>query len=84
MCFGVEECPRHGEVTVPDLVFPGFRQAPQRSGLPTAGHALRHTYKSLTTALGVPDILSSILLGHAVPGISGRYIGELVPRIRAE
>jgi hypothetical protein len=25
----------------------------------------------------VPEILSSILLGHAVPGISGRYIGEL-------
>ncbi|MDI2111081.1 hypothetical protein DXU06_27250 [Bradyrhizobium elkanii] len=25
----------------------------------------------------MPEILFSILLGHAVPGISGRYIGEL-------
>lgn len=80
----VVERPRHGEVTAPDLIFPGCRQAPARSRLPTAGHALRHTYKSLATALGVPDVLSSILLGHAVPGISGKYIGELAVLRSAE
>ena len=31
----------------------------------------------MATALGIPDVLSSILLGHAIPGISGRYIGEI-------
>lgn len=71
------ERPHHGEVTVPDLIFPGCRQAPARSRLPTAGHAFRHTYKTMATALGIPDVLSSILLGHAIPGISGRYIGEI-------
>jgi integrase len=76
--------PRHGEVLIPDLIFPGCRQAPARSKLPTAGHALRHTYKSLATALRVPDVLSSILLGHAIPGISGRYIGELAVLRSAE
>jgi integrase len=73
----VVQRPRHGEVLIPDLIFPGCRQAPARSNLPTSGHAFRHTYKSLATTLSVPDMLSSILLGHAIPGISGRYISEI-------
>jgi integrase len=68
--------PRHSEV-LPDLLFPGCRQAPARSTLPAAGHRLRHTFKTVSAACGVSDTLSAILLGHALPGISGRYVGEL-------
>jgi integrase len=75
---------RHGEVRFPDLIFPGCRQAPARSTLPAAGHALRHTYKTTAAALGISDTLSAILLGHALPGISGRYIGELAISRSAE
>jgi integrase len=75
---------RHGEVGIPDLIFPGCRQAPARSTLPAAGHALRHTYKTTAAACGVSDTLSAILLGHALPGISGRYISELAISRSAE
>lgn len=75
----------------PGLIFPGCRQMPARSRLPFAGHALRHSWKSLATAIGVPDILSALLLGHSVKGaavvsVSGVYIsGDAVlktPQLR--
>jgi hypothetical protein len=61
-----------------------MQTGPARSNLPAAGHALRHTYKTTATALGVPDTLSAILLGHAIPGISERDIGELAIARSAE
>jgi integrase len=75
--------PRHPEV-LPGLLFPGCRQAPARSTLPAAGHALRHTYKTTAAALNISDVLSAILIGHSVPGISGRYINEIALTRSAE
>lgn len=78
--------------TDPGLIFPGCGQVPARSSLPFAGHALRHSWKSLATAIGVPDVLSAILLGHSLNGavivsVSGTYIGESAvlksPELRA-
>jgi integrase len=40
----------HHEIIDKDLVFPGCRQMPSRSGLPVAGQALRHTFKTMISA----------------------------------
>jgi len=68
----------HGEVIADDLVFPGCRQMPSRSGLPIAGNGLRHTFKTLHVELGIPDMLSHFLMGHALEGVSAKYIAELI------
>lgn len=68
----------HHEVIDPDFIFPGCRQMPSRSGLPIAGNALRHTFKTLHVELGIPDMLSHFLMGHALAGVSARYIAELI------
>ncbi|WLA39488.1 integrase family protein [Bradyrhizobium elkanii] len=68
----------HHEITDPDFVFPGCRQMPSRSGLPIAGNALRHTFKTLHVELGIPDMLSHFLMGHALEGVSAKYIAELI------
>lgn len=68
----------HHEVIDPELIFPGCRQMPWRSGLPVAGNALRHTFKTLHVELGIPDMLSHFLMGHALEGVSAKYIAELI------
>ena len=47
----VERKRPHHEIIDPDLVFPGCRQMPSRTGLPMAGNALRHTFKTLHVSL---------------------------------
>jgi integrase len=59
----------HHEIIDPDLVFPGCRQMPSRTGLPMAGNALRHTFKTLHVSLGISETLSHFLMGHALEGV---------------
>jgi integrase len=68
----------HHEIIDPDLIFPGCRQMPSRTGLPMAGQALRHTFKTLHVALGISETLSSFLMGHALEGVSAKYIAEMI------
>jgi integrase len=68
----------HHEIIDKDLVFPGCRQMPSRSGLPVAGQALRHTYKTLHVGLGISETLSHFLMGHALEGVSAKYIAEMI------
>lgn len=68
----------HHEIIDPDLIFPGCRQMPSRTGLPMAGNALRHTFKTLHVSLGISETLSHFLMGHALEGVSAKYIAELI------
>jgi integrase len=68
----------HHEIIDKDLVFPGCRQMPSRSGLPIAGQGLRHTFKTLHAELGISETLSHFLMGHALEGVSAKYIAELL------
>jgi integrase len=74
----------HHEIIDPDLVFPGCRQMPSRSGLPVAGQALRHTYKTLHVGLGISETLSKFLMAHALEGVSPKYIAEIIVLRSAE
>jgi hypothetical protein len=75
----VVACKRpHHEIIDSDLVFPGCRQMPSRTGLPMAGNALRHTFKTLHVSLGISETLSHFLMGHALEGVSAKYIAELI------
>jgi len=60
------------------LSSPAAAQMPSRSGLPIAGNGLRHTFKTLHVELGIPDMLSHFLMGHALEGVSAKYIAELI------
>jgi hypothetical protein len=67
----------HDEIIDPDLVFPGCRQMPSRSGLPVARNgSLRHTFKALQVEVGPFEMLSHFLVGHALE--SAKYIAELI------
>lgn len=68
----------HPEVTEADLVFPGARQAGHRSGLPIAGNALRHTFRSVAVTLKISEMLLHFLMGHALEGVSAKYTAELM------
>jgi integrase len=68
----------HHEVIDKDLVFPGCRQISSHSDLPIAGNGLRHTFKTMHVELGIPEMLSHFLMGHALEGVSAKYIAELI------
>jgi hypothetical protein len=74
----IERKKLHHEVTAPDLVFPGVRQAGHRSGLPVAGNALRHTFRSIAVSLEISEMLISFLMGHSLQGVSAKYTNELM------
>jgi integrase len=58
-----------------DLIFPGCAQVGHREKLPTRGHALRRTFKTIATAhCKVPDDVSAFLLGHVPEGMSQKYL----------
>ena len=58
-----------------DLIFPGCAQVAHREQLPTRGHALRRTFKTIATAhCKVPDDVSAFLLGHVPEGMSQKYL----------
>jgi integrase len=74
---------------VPDaLIFPGCLQQAHRDNLPARGNMLRHTYRTVAADLGVDDLISHFLLGHAPKGISQKYIATLIlangPKMREE
>jgi hypothetical protein len=43
-----------------------------------AGNALRHTFKTLHVSLGISETPSHFLMGHALEGVSAKYIAELI------
>jgi integrase len=49
------------------------------------GHALRHTYRTLSADAGVPFDVGEMLVAHTLPGVGARYVhaGELDARLRA-
>jgi integrase len=58
-----------------DLIFPGCSQVGHREELPTRGHSLRRTYKTVAqNECHVPDEVSAYLLGHVPEGMSQRYL----------
>jgi len=63
-------------------VFPSVRSAHIRrfdsDGLSHCSMALRHTYRTVAADLGIDEIVSHALMGHAPKGISQKYIGRLV------
>jgi integrase len=69
------------------LVFPECGHAGHRDDLPARGQALRHTYRTICADLGIDELISHYLLGHAPAGISQRYILKLIlasgPAMRA-
>jgi integrase len=68
----------HHEISDSDFVFPGCKQMPSRSGLPGAGNILRHTYKTIHAELGISETLSALLMGHALDGVSPKYVSEII------
>jgi integrase len=61
-----------------DFVFSHCFHAAHRDELPTRGHALRHTWKTVSADAGIDDLLSRLLLGHEPQGISEKYITRFV------
>ena len=76
------------DVTPDALVFPGCAQVGHRDPLPARGNMLRHTYRTVAADLGVDELLSHFLMGHAPEGISQKYIATLIlsngPKMRDE
>jgi integrase len=60
-----------------EYIFPGTSQA-ARDELPARGNMLRHAFKTLCTDLKVDDTLSHLLLGHALEGVSRKYIAKII------
>jgi integrase len=83
----VERKKPHGEVIADDLVFPGARQAGQRTNLPIAGNALRHTFRTIAVDCEISEMLIHFLMGHSFDGVSEEYTNKLMiekgPAIRA-
>ncbi len=83
----VERKKPHGEVIADDFVFPGYRQAGQRSGLPISGNALRHTFRTIAVDCEISEMLIHFLCGHALDGVSEEYTNKLMiekgPAMRA-
>ncbi|WP_338830428.1 integrase family protein [Bradyrhizobium sp. 27S5] len=83
----VERKKPHGEVVADDFVFPGARQAGQRSGLPISGNALRHTFRTIAVDCEISEMLIHFLCGHALDGVSEEYTNKLMiekgPAMRA-
>jgi hypothetical protein len=69
----VERKKSHGEAIADDLVFPGARQAGQRSGLPTSGNVLRHTFRTVAVDCEISEMLIHFLFGHTLAGVSEEY-----------
>jgi integrase len=61
-----------------DFVFPGAAQKGHRDRLPARGNELRHTYRTVCADLGIDDLLSHFLMGHAPAGISQGYVVRLL------
>jgi integrase len=71
-----------------ELIFPATSQA-VRDQLPATGNTLRHAFKTLCALdLKVDDTISSLLMGHALDGVSKKYISKIIitsgPALRSE
>jgi integrase len=61
-----------------ELIFPGCAQVGHRDKLPARGNMLRHTYRTVAADLGIDELLSHFLLGHAPEGVSQKYIARMI------
>jgi integrase len=71
-----------------EFIFPATSQA-VRDDLPATGNTLRHAFKTLCSLdLKVDDTISSLLMGHALDGVSKKYISKIIitsgPALRSE
>jgi integrase len=66
---------------VQDWIFPGSGKsghiAKGSDGLSVSGHALRHQYRTICAELEISDLVSSLLLGHSLQGVSRKYVHVL-------
>lgn len=60
------------------LIFPGCAQVGHRDKLPARGMMLRHSYRTVAADVGVDEMLSHFLMGHAPEGISQRYVARMI------
>src|SRR5471032_2324214 len=60
------------------LVFPGCAQVGYRDKLPARGNMLGHTFRTVAADLGIDELLSHFLLGHAPEGVSQKYIARMI------
>jgi integrase len=62
-----------------DFVFPGRAGhiAKGDDGLPVAGHALRHTWRTVAHECEIDELSAHLLLGHAPQGVSAKYLRTL-------
>ena len=67
------------------LIFPAARK--WADVLPSKGHALRHTWRSVAADLGVDELQARLLLGHSLVGINQSYVTRAIveggPGLRA-
>jgi integrase len=62
-----------------EFVFPGLNDFDGRdAGLPAKGNVLRHSYRSVCADLEIDELLTHLLMGHALEGVSRKYISKLV------
>ena len=61
-----------------DFVFAHGYHAPHRDDLPAKGHALRHTYRTVSADAGVDDVLVHVLQGWEPKNMSETYVTRLV------
>jgi hypothetical protein len=52
-------------------------QAQSRSGLPMAGNAMRHTYRTIAVDCEISEMLIHFLCGHVLDGVSEEYTNKL-------
>jgi integrase len=60
------------------FVFAHCEAAGHRDDLPTRGHALRHTWRTVAADCGVDELLAHFMLGRVPQNISQAYITRLV------
>jgi integrase len=65
-----------------EWVFPGNGSAGHMARgtddlLPVAGHALRHTWRTVAHEVGIDELSAHLCLGHAPAGVSARYLHTL-------
>jgi integrase len=70
---------RDNRVESEPLIFPACGRLASRLELPAGGMMLRHTWASIAATLNppVPEVDRHLLLGHALDGVSRRYLIQI-------
>ena len=60
------------------LVFPSVASRRSADGLPVWGQGLRHSYATIAAELETDEVIRHCLLGHALQGVSRKYLARFV------